>query len=112
MTKNYQKSEERVGLILRGRDVAFDLQGVEADPKLLRTIMQLAEIQHVHSKAIADMGAMLEKMTDLMLTVTHAQGNISQEVEKFRRTHEIGNDPAPDLTSFPNQEGRIEDGNQ
>jgi len=105
----YSKAGTKDGLILRGRDVAFELAGVDLDPKVKALMTQVAEIQFEHSKAIADMATMFEQMMTLLTTVTNAQGNMATEVERFRRKY-AQDDPAPNLTSFPNQERRNEDG--
>jgi hypothetical protein len=110
MARVATKVGERDGLTLRGRDVAFELKEANVDPKVVTLLINMAEILHVHSKAVADMATMFEQMMGLLEQVTTAQGNISQEVERFRRKY-ADEDPAPNAGSFPNQERSFEDGN-
>jgi hypothetical protein len=101
---------DKEGLPIRARDVAFELKDKNVDPAVVKLLMQQAEISHVHDKAIADMASMFDMMLDTLTNMVNVQGNMKDEVDRFRRKY-ASEDPAADATSFPNQERSFEGGN-
>lgn len=78
---------EKDGSVLKGRDVEFELRGVDIHPTIKSLLIRLAEINYVNVKAIAEMGTMIEQMSDIIVQFIQVADNMKTEAEALKKMH-------------------------
>lgn len=83
------------GATMRARDVEFELRGVDVDPRIKSVMVKLAEINHVNTKAIAELAVLLDKMIDTMNEFGTIAQNMRGLTDKYladRKDADVEND--------------------
>lgn len=79
-----QKSSTHTG-VMRGRDVHSRLNGKGIDPILVATMADIAEINHVNVKAIAEIATMLDECVNLIQQFSDVAGNMKDRTDQMAR---------------------------
>lgn len=74
------------GSVMRARDVEFELRGVDIDPRVASILYRLAEINHINTKAVAELASMLDQMVETMIGITTIAENMKSATEQMKRT--------------------------
>lgn len=76
--------------VLRGRDVEFELRGVDLDSRTKSIIIQLAERVHQNKKAIAELAMMFDQMVDTMQGFADVTHNMKERTDRLVKDQEVG----------------------
>lgn len=79
------KGGTRDGSVLRARDVEFELRGADVSPEVRSILYRLAEINHVNTKAVAELATMFDQMIDTMSGITTVAENMKIATERLNK---------------------------
>jgi hypothetical protein len=71
--------------VMRGRDVQAALMGRNMDPVAVNILVQLAEINHTNTLAIAELATMFNSMVDTMQSFGEIAENMKTRTDQFVR---------------------------
>jgi predicted chitinase len=70
---------------IRARDVYFTLKGADVHPSVVQMLAQLAESNHINTKAIAEIAVHLGQMTNIISGFTTVAENLKNAAEQLTR---------------------------
>lgn len=83
--------------VMRGRDVLISLKDRNLDPILVRTLADIAEINHTNVKAIAELANMQDQLVNMMQGMTDIAANMKDRTDKMARAMgDYAEEGAPD----------------